>query len=104
MTPILATDYGNLQAFFVGVPALLLALLFVAFGMGFRARWLHIVACVIALLVGIQFFCSLPDANGGAVAQTKACGWGALALAVVAMLAAALTRPRLSATTNNESK
>lgn len=104
MTPIIATDYGNALAFVVGAPALLLALLLLGFGLGFRQRWLHIVAGVIALYTGINFFTSLPDAKSGEVAATKIFGLSALLLAVLCMLAAYFTRPRPASAATHESK
>jgi hypothetical protein len=104
MSPILATDYGNLIAFAVGAPAMLLALLLLGFGLGFRQRWLHVVAGVIALIAGITFFTSLPDAKGGDVALTKTFGWSALLLSAVCWLAAYLTRPRRASAATDESQ
>jgi hypothetical protein len=88
MSPILATDYGNVLAFVVGAPTLLLALLLMAFGLGFRRRWLHIVAGIIALLAAIAFFTSLPQAKSGDVALTKIFGVSALVLGVLGLLGA----------------
>jgi hypothetical protein len=103
MTPILATDYGNLWAFLIGAPALLLALLLAALAAGFRARWLHVIACLISLFAGFEFFSTLPDAVRDARLLTKLVGSAALALALATLLAAIFTRPRPASAANRKS-
>lgn len=88
MSPILATDYGNLAAFVAGALALLVAFLLTGFGLGFRRRWLCIVAGVIALVASIIFFTSLPEARSGDVALTKIFGASALLLGALGLLGA----------------
>lgn len=93
---MLATDYGNFYAFIIGAPALLVALLLVAFGAYFRQRWLHVIAGTISLLAGVKFFASLPDAKNDDLQLTNIFGWSAVVFAGVAILAAMFTHARPS--------
>ena len=102
MNPILATDYGNLAVFVFGTPVLLCAMALIVCGFIFRQRWCHIVAGLIALVTGIEFFRSLPEAKINARPITKEFGWGAFAITALAALGAAVTKadpasPRKSA-------
>lgn len=59
MQPILASNFGNLGAFVLGVPALGLALLIGVPSVIFRVRALAVVCGVVCLLVGGLFLLSL---------------------------------------------
>ena len=78
MQPMLATDYGNFAAFWIGVPSLLLALLIGIPSGFFRVRALAVVCGLVCILAGVLFFHSLPDAKVDDRTVTIVFGTGSL--------------------------
>ena len=84
MTPLLASDFGNLTISLLGGAALLIALVLFVVGLLSRQRQPHVIAAVLALVGGIAFLGS----------STLGFGVGGLLLSAVAMTAAARCRAR----------
>jgi hypothetical protein len=63
MTPMFASDFGNLGAYVLGVPALAIALLAGVVGAVMRVQSVQIFAGIICLLVGGFFYWSLSAAK-----------------------------------------
>lgn len=87
MHPILASDFGNLGAFLLGVPALGLALLIGIPSRIFRVGFLTVLCGVVCLLAGGLFFLSLPAARPGDRWITVIFGLGSVVAGVVLMKA-----------------
>jgi len=86
MHPIFASDFGNLGAFVLAVPAVGLAVLVGIFGAVFRFRLLQIICGIVCLVAGALLFCSLPmvrhDDGSTVIAGLTAIAIGAVLLFV----------------------
>jgi len=63
MTPIFASDFGNLGQFVLGVPTLAIALLIGVVGAVMRVQLVQVAAGIVCLLVGGFFYSSLSAAR-----------------------------------------
>lgn len=63
MTPIFASDFGNLGAYVLGVPALVVALLVGVIGAVMRAQSVQVAAGIVCLLIAGFFYWSLSAAK-----------------------------------------
>jgi len=63
MTPIFASDFGNLGAYVLGVPALVVALLVGVVGAVMRVQSVQVVAGIVCLFVAGFFYWSLSAAR-----------------------------------------
>ena len=64
MTPLLATNYGNMYVFLLGVPALAIAIILGVTGIFFRLKLLAVSCGVVVSVLALAFFVSLKDAEG----------------------------------------
>ena len=63
MTPMFASDFGNLGAYVLGVPALVVALLIGVVGAVMRVQSVQVVAGIVCLLVAGVFYWTLSAAK-----------------------------------------
>jgi hypothetical protein len=94
MQPFLASDFSNLGAFIVCLPALVCVVLLTAFGCIFRIRSLHATAAVIAMFSGFVLLHSISYARGDDKLLAKQVGIAALVMAGAAISLAVFSRPR----------
>src|SRR5688500_8799290 len=93
MQPFLASDFSNLGAFLVCVPAILLALLLLICGCIFRTRSLHTLAAIIGTGSGLILLHSTSYARGSDKELAGNVAIAAFVIAGSALLLAVFKRP-----------
>jgi hypothetical protein len=97
MTPILASNFGNLYTFVTGVPALLLFVILGVAGVALRLRVLSIASASLCIGVGVWFLVSLPHAVEADRLLTVVFGIGAIFVGGALALAKRTPRPKKEA-------
>ena len=94
MTPILASNFGNLYTFVTGVPALLLFVILGVVGVALRLRVLSIASASLCIAVGVWFLVSLPHAVEADRLLTVVFGIGAIFAGGALAVAKRTPRPK----------
>lgn len=94
MMPILATDYGNFEAYLIGIPALLIALVMGIVGAIMRERFSQIVAGTGCLVLSGIFYGSLSEAKAADKDLTVCVSAVCLALGLLFISASFLRRKK----------